>query len=95
MVMKSLGIPNLDNAMYIDSSIMLSKAFDQSNAKATNLPSFFERALSMKRLAMNSPGLWPKGVWDPQLRCWYFDTYSHDYKGLPGGVWPRTLSPQS
>ena len=24
-----------------------------------------------------------------------FDTYSHDYKVLPGGVWPRTLYPQS
>ena len=33
----------------------------------------------------NSPGPWPKGVWDPKLRCWYFDTYSHGYKGLAGG----------
>ena len=37
----------------------------------------------------NSPGLWPKGVWDPKPRCWCFSTYSHDYNGPACG---RTAS---
>ena len=34
-----------------------------------------------------SPGLWPNGVWDPQLSpwCWCFSTYSHGYKGSARG----------
>ena len=43
----------------------------------------------------NSPGPWPKGVWDPRGRCWCFRTYCLGLRVLSGGVWPRTLSGQS
>ena len=46
---------------------------------------------------VNSPGLWPKGVWDPGLKCCVvvLIPIAMTIRVLPGGVWPRTLSPQS
>ena len=52
--MKSGGIPNLNNATYIESGMMLSNTFDQSKAKAKSYPYFFASALSIKRRAMNN-----------------------------------------